>query len=144
MNFSHTIDDYFHAPQWAPQRSVSSDMGILQEANTFFVNGEYDKALVLYDKAINDKDEKFVFQFYKASTLQNLEKYEEAIPEYADVISHGDNMFVEEAEWFRALCYFKLGETVEAKNQLMAIINRNGYFARDARAVLRKSKYTFR
>jgi tetratricopeptide (TPR) repeat protein len=144
MNFSSTVDDYFQAPQWAPQRSVSSDMGILQEANSHFVNGEYDKALVLYDKAINDKDEKFVFQFYKASTLQNLEKYEEAIPEYADVIRHGDNMFVEEAEWFRALCYFKLGKTEEARAQLTAIINRKGYFASDARAVLRKSKYTFR
>jgi len=144
MDFSNTVDDYFQAPQWAPQRSVSSDMGILQEANSFFVNGEYDKALVLYDKAISDKDEKFVFQFYKASTLQSLEKYEEAIPEYADVISHGDNMFVEEAEWFRALCYFKLGKTEEARTQLAAIVNRKGYFASDARAVLRKSKYTFR
>jgi tetratricopeptide (TPR) repeat protein len=144
MIFSHTVDNYFQAPQWAPQRSVSSDMGILQEANSFFVNGEYDKALVLYDKAIGDKDEKFVFQFYKASTLHNLEKFEEAIPEYTDVISHGDNMFVEEAEWFRALCYFKLGKAEEARSQLTAIINRNGYFARDARAVLRKSKYAFK
>ncbi len=144
MNFFNTVDDYFQAPQWAPQRSVSSGMGILQEANSYFVNGDYDKALVLYDKAINDKDEKFVFQFYKASTLQNLEKYEEAIPEYTGVISHGDNIFVEEAEWFRALCYFKLGKTEEARTQLTAIINRKGYFASDARVVLRKSKYTFK
>ena len=140
LTYYPTVDDYMQAPHWTPQRSVSSDMGILQEANRYFIHGEYDKAIVLYDKAIKDKDDKFVFQFYKASTLQNLEKYEEAIPEYANVISHGDNMFVDEAEWYRALCYIRLGETDEARKQLMGIIRKNGYYASSAKAVLRKSK----
>jgi tetratricopeptide (TPR) repeat protein len=141
---SQTYHSYFQAPQWTPQRTVASDMGVLQRANAYFLNGEYDKALVLYDQAIQEKDEKFVFQFYKASTLQNLEKFEEAIPEYASVIDHGDNIFVEEAEWYKALCYIKMGETEEARNQLLAIISHNGYYAGDAKAVLRKNRYSFK
>jgi tetratricopeptide (TPR) repeat protein len=139
-----SYESYFEAPHWVPQRSVMSDVGILQQANGHFINGEYDKALVMYDKAIQDKDEKFVFQFYKASALQNLERYKEAIPEYSNVIQHGDNMFVEEAEWFRTLCFLKLGKTEEARNQLLAIVDRNGYYSRHAKAVLRKTRYSFR
>ena len=141
-NGSPTYEDYFQAPQWAPERTVASDMGVLQQANSLFVNGEYEKALVLYNQAINEKDEKFVFQFYKASTLQNLEKYDEAIPEYSRVIDHGDNMFIEEAEWYKTLCYIKLGEKEEARRQLMAIISRKGYYAADAKILLRKTRYS--
>ncbi len=139
-----TVDDYFQAPQWAPERTVASNMGVLQQANGYFINGDYEKALVLYDQAIKEKDEKFVFQFYKASALQNLEKYEEAIPEYSRVISHGDNIFVEEAEWYKALCYIKLGEKDEARNHLLAIIGRKGYYAGEAKKLLRKTRYSFR
>ncbi len=143
-NTSQSYDDCFQAPQWAPERTVASDMGVLQQANSFFANGEYEKAIVLYNQAIQEKDEKFVFQFYKASTLQNLEKYEEAIPEYTRVIDHGDNIFVEEAEWYKALCYIKLDEKEEARKQLMAIINRQGYYASDAKTILRKTRFSFR
>src|SRR5690606_10425658 len=127
-------------PEWAPQRSVNADLGFLQQANSYFAGGEYEKALQLYEKAINENEEKFVFQFYKAASLQNLERFEEAIPEYSAVIKHGDNMFVEEAEWYRALCYLKLEQKESAQNQLLAIINKKGYYANDAKAVLRDRK----
>jgi hypothetical protein len=73
-----------------------------------------------------------------------MERFDEAIPEYSRVIKHGDNMFVEEAEWYRALCYVKLGKKDSAREQLLAIINRNGYYAADAKAVLRKNRFSFR
>jgi tetratricopeptide (TPR) repeat protein len=142
-NINHTYNKYYEQPEWAPQRSVTADLGFLQQANGYFVNGEYDKALVLYDKAIKENDEKFVFQFYKAASLQNLEKFEDAIPEYSKVIEHGDNMFVEEAEWYKALCYLKLERKDLAKDQLHAIINRNGYYANDAKAILKRTRFLF-
>ena len=76
--------------------------------------------------------------------MHNLEKYSEAIPEYSKVVAQGDNMFVEEAEWYRALCYLKLGNNETAKRQLVGIINRNSYFASDAKAVLRKNRFSFK
>jgi hypothetical protein len=142
-SINQTYNKYYEQPEWAPQRSVSADLGFLHQANGHFVNGEYEKALVLYDKAINENDEKFVFQFYKAASLQNLERFEEAIPQYSKVIEHGDNMFVEEAEWYKALCYLKLERKDLAKEQLVAIINRNGYYANNAKAILKRTRFLF-
>ncbi len=139
-----TYNNYFESPQWSPQRSVATDAGFLQEANILFSNGEYEKAISLYDQAIQEKDEKYVFQFYKAASLQNLGKFEQAIPEYTQVIEHGDNMFVEEAEWYKSLCYLKMHSKAKAKDQLTAIVNRNSYYAKDAKAVLRKLRYSFK
>jgi tetratricopeptide (TPR) repeat protein len=75
--------------------------------------------------------------------LQNLERFEEAIPQYSKVIEHGDNMFVEEAEWYKALCYLKLERKDLAKEQLVAIINRNGYYANNAKAILKRTRFLF-
>lgn len=142
-NTDQTYNEFYQQPEWAPQRSVNADLGFLQQANSYFAGGEYEKALQLYEKAINENEEKFVFQFYKAASLQNLERFEEAIPEYSAVIKHGDNMFVEEAEWYRALCYLRTDQKEVAQKHLSAIIDRNGFYAKDAKAVLRKTRFIF-
>jgi len=115
----------------------------LQQANLYFTNGEYKKAITLYDQAIKESNEKFVYHFYKAASLQNLEKYEEAIPEYNRVITQSDNIFIEEAEWYKSLCYIKLGSKQKAKDQLLAIIERKGYYEKNAKTVLRRLRYSF-
>ncbi len=135
---------YYQSPQWSPQRSVATGENHLRQANLFFTRGEYEKAISLYDRAIEKNSETFVFRFYKAASLQNLGKYREAIPEYNQVIRQGDNIFIEEAEWYRSLCYMKAGENEKAREQLLAIIERKGYYESDAKAVLRRLRYSFR
>ncbi len=137
-------DSYYQSPDWSAQRSVSSDVSYLQEANTYYVAGEYEKAVSLYNDAISKTNEKYVYHFYKGASLQNMEKFEQAIPEYTKVISQGDNIFIEEAEWYKSLCYIKMGEREKAKDQLLAIIERKGFYKDDAKAVIRKLKYSFK
>src|SRR5690554_929747 len=141
---NHLQEEDLMAPQWTPHRAILTNVEVLYQANDFYSNGAYEEAIALYDKAIAEEENKFVYQFYKASTLHNLEKYSEAIPEYSKVVAQGDNMFVEEAEWYRALCYLKLGDNEKAKRQLVGIMNRNSNFARDAKAVLRKNRFSFK
>jgi hypothetical protein len=40
------------------------------------------------------------------------------------------------------LCYLKLDKKEIAQKQLKAIIDKNGYFATDARAILRKTRFS--
>lgn len=141
---SNIYDSFYQSPEWSPQRSVTADLSYLKEANIHFVNGEYEKAIPLYNEAISKTREKYVYHFYKGASLQNLEKFEQAIPEYSKVIDHGDNMFIEEAEWYKSLCYIKLGEKDKAKKQLLAIIDRKGFYEQDAKAVLRKIRYSIK
>jgi tetratricopeptide (TPR) repeat protein len=144
VSVEKTYDHYYRSPEWSPQRSVTSDLGYLDKANTYFSAGEYLEAIKLYDQAIKENRENSVFYFYKGASLQNLEKYEKAIPEYSVVIDNGNNLFVEEAEWNKSLCYLKLNKTNLAKEQLKAIIKRDGYYARDAKAVLRRLRYSLK
>ena len=138
-------DKYFEAPNWSPERSATSELGFLQEGNLYYINGEYEEAVKVYDKAlINVENEKYVFNFFKGASLQNLNRYEEAITEFSKVINDGDNMFIEEAEWYKSLCYLKLGNKKIAREELMAIISRKGDYEKDAKAILRRLKYSIK
>ncbi len=137
-------NSHFQSPEWSPQRSVMSDLSYLHEGNAYYNNGQYEKALKVYNEAIKNSKEKYAYHFYKGASLQNLEKFEQAIPEYSNVIKHGDNLFIEEAEWLKSLCYIKLGSKQKAKEQLLAIIDRKGYYENDAKAVLRRLRYSIK
>lgn len=143
-SLDNTYNSHYNAPEWSPERSVTSDFNYLNEANILYMNGNYEKAIELYNIALKEENEKYAFHFYKGASLQNMDKLKEAIPEYNQVINHGNNLFIEEAEWNKSLCYVKLGNKEKAKEQLSAIINRNGYYKNDAKAVLRRLKFSIK
>jgi lipopolysaccharide biosynthesis regulator YciM len=73
-----------------------------------------------------------------------MNNYENAIKEYSKVIEHGNNLFVEEAEWYKALCYLKINNKADAKQELLAVIDRKGHYENNAKAILRRLRYSFK
>ncbi len=140
-----TYDSYYKAPQWSPERSLTSETSYQHflAGSLCFMNGEYGKAIENYNMAIKNENEKYAAHFYKGASLQQLDRFEEAIPEYSEVIKHANNLFIEEAKWNKALCYIKLKELDKAKTQLTGIIDENSYYKKDAKAILRRLRYSF-
>ena len=143
LSLDGTYNHFYNSPSWSPERSVTNEITLLQEANFHFVNSEFGQVIQLLDR-LEKADEKPVFSFYKGASYQNLGEFNEAITEYSKVINEGDNLFVEEAEWYRTLCYLKIADKNKAKNELLAVIERKGHFEKDAKAVLRRLKYTIK
>lgn len=140
---NNTFDKFYSPPEWTAERSVSSSVGLIQSAQIHFQANELHKALNVLNQEGIPKEEAFVPQFYKALIYQNMNNYENAIEEYTKVILHGKNLFVEEAEWYKALCYLKLNQKAEAKKELLAVIERRGHYENDAKAIIRRLKYSF-
>ncbi|WP_321344296.1 tetratricopeptide repeat protein [uncultured Draconibacterium sp.] len=140
----NSYDKYFTSTSWASERSVDSEMNIIHQAQMYFQQNEFQKTIDLLDNATVKTDDQFVPQFYKGLSYQNLNKYPKAVTEYTKVIDHGNNMFIEEAEWYKALCYLKMNKRAEAKKELLAVIDRKGHYEKDAKAILRKLRYSFK
>ena len=138
---------YYESPSWSPERSSAhNNHNYIKEANIYYQQGDYERALPIYDlglKNVNEK-EKFVFHFYKGASLQNMQLFEEAIPEYNRVIEQGDNYFIEEAEWYKSLCYLELGDRKMARQNLEAVVEKNGYYKKDAKSILRYLKFSIK
>lgn len=144
ISVDNTYDNFYNAPAWSPERSLTNEITILQEANMSYLNADYAQVIKIFNQLPESNIPYPVFDFYKAASLQNLDKYEEAITAYTKVIKHGDNLFIEEAEWYRSLCYLKLGNEQTAKAELLAVIDRKGHFENDAKAVLRRLKFSMK
>jgi anti-sigma factor RsiW len=140
LSMQNTYDKFFELPAWSAERSVSANVTLLQQAQSAFAKGDYKGVVNLLGNGTEAAGNNPVFSFYAGASLQKMNKLKEAIADYTKVINHGDNLFVEEAEWYRSLCYLKLGKKLEAKQELLAVINRKGYFEHDAKAVLRRLK----
>ncbi len=139
-----SYDKYFNTPSWASERSVTNTLNAIQTAKVYYQAAEYDKVIEILGNTEVNKDEAFVAQFYKGLSYQNLNNYEKAINEYSKVIAQGSNLFVEEAEWYKSLCYLKMNNKIEAKRELLAVIERRGHYANDAKAILRRLRYSFK
>jgi len=144
VSVSRTYDNYFESPSWSAERSVSSDITLLQQANIAYLNADYTKVVQILNQLPTSNYENPVSDFYLAASLQQLNKYEDAITAYSGVIKQGDNLFIEEAQWYRSLCYLKLGDEKKAKVELLAVIERKGHFEDQAKAVMRRLKYSFK
>ncbi len=146
LSYDNIYKSYYNTPSWSPERSVTSELSIWQKANRAYVKTDWNSVINILnqEKAPASTSEYAVAQFYKGVSFQNLNKYKEAISEYSKVIQQSDNLFVEEAEWNRSLCYLTLGQKELAKEELLAVIERKGHFENDAKAVLRKLRYTFK
>jgi len=141
VSVDKTYNNFYEIPSWAPERSVMNEVSFMQEANALYSNGEYAALITKFESNTNLVKGNPVLGFYQAASYQNLNRMNEAIEAYSGVINHGDNLFIEEAEWYRSLCYLKKGDKKMAKNELLAVIDRKGHFEKDAKAVLRKLKY---
>lgn len=134
-------DKYFDVPEWSPERSLSEEITLLQRANSSYLNGDFAQVINILNQVPESNIELPVFDFYKAASFQKLEKLDDAIAAYTKVINHGDNLFIEESEWYRSLCYLKTGNKERARVELLAVIERKGHFENDAKAVIRRLKY---
>ena len=140
-----TYDKFYSGYIASAERSVSENAHLtLNEANYLFLNGKWNEAIDVLKNSEKVAEESFVYSYKIASIYQENAEYEKAITYYEKVLKHGDNMFVEEAQWKKGLCLVKVGKNDLAKQQMQAVINRNGYYKGDAKAVLRKLKYSVR
>ena len=144
VSLDNTYSNYFDSPSWSPERSVNNEMSLFQEANKSYLNADYAEVIKIIDRMPLSNRENPVYNFYKAASLQNLNKYNDAVESYTKVLNHGDNLFIEEAEWYRSLCYLKLENYEKSKTELLAVIDRKGHYEKDAKAVIRRLKYSLK
>ena len=106
----------------------------------FYNTSDYENAARFFSKVVdsNPKD----MQSVLLNGVSNFEdkKYPEAKMSFTTVIDDNNNLFIETASWYLALCYIKTDENDKAISQLKKIKDEGGMYSKDARKILRKLK----
>ena len=105
-----------------------------------FNEKNYAESLILF-RAILDQDaDNPVGNFYSGMAYQETGQYEKAIASYQHVIKTGNNLFVNQAEWYSGLCYLQNDDRKNAIRQFKKIADSKNFYSEKALAILRKLK----
>jgi len=117
-------------------RSGHGDNG-MQLALNQFNDGNYDEALRLFEELRKKDAGNPAINFYSGIACEEKGRFKEAITFYRQVIEEKHNLFVEQAEWYSGLCFLKTSNQ-QAYDQFSKIAEKNGYYSRQAAALLKK------
>ncbi len=125
------------ASQRSAQSGANADFTLALE---FYNTNDYANAALFFSKVVenNPKD----MQSVLLNGVSNFEerKYPEAKISFTTVIDDNNNLFIETARWYLALCYVNTNENNKAISQLKKISEEGGMYSKDARKILRKLK----
>ena len=137
---SRAIYDFYYTVPRAPvvfRAAAGAGDGGLYEGLKQFNQGNYHTAILYLGETEGDPVNPAA-RFYAGASHQALREFGSAVTEYEMVIRHNDNLFLEQAEWYYALCQVGEGRPELAETSLKAVIRRNGYYHKQASSLLQK------
>lgn len=113
-----------------------SSVSIEKEAFAAYELGNYERALLVFDK-IPENDKKEYLAFYQALSYLKLNKLDNAMLLFKTVIAN-NNDFVGEAHWYLALTYIKNNQIQAAKKELQVLVDNYTYKKEKALTLLKE------
>jgi tetratricopeptide (TPR) repeat protein len=132
--------DQHYEPYIVPTnyRSAAEINIVFHKALVEYGNQDYQKALQLFEKVLVEDESRMDVTLLTGISNLEIENYYKANNSFQKVINHNDNLFIEQAEWYLALCYLKTGEQEKAHLQFGKIITDNSLYKEEAEDILNK------
>lgn len=133
-------DDLFEKYYTSEQVNISRSSNTnIVEAVKFYQSGQYDQAIDQFKNLLEKNNTNIAVRFYLGVSYMETQKYDKAIESLRYIISHQDNLYIENAEWYLGLCYMKNEEMDKAINQFTIIAeSEDNYYSEKAKKVLSK------
>lgn len=125
------------ANQRSAQTETDADFTLALE---YYNTHDYDKAAVLFSKVLMSKPNDMQTTLLKGVSNFEEKKYPEAKISFGKVIDDKDNLYIDQAQWYLALCYLNTNETVKAKQLLKLIAGEDGIYQKNAKKIVRDLK----
>ena len=106
----------------------------------FYNTHDYEKAAVLFSKVLEKKPNDMQTVLLKGVANLEEKKYPEAKQSFGKVIDDKNNLYIDHAQWYLALCYLNTDETAKAKELFKIIAKENGIYKDDAKKIIRGLK----
>lgn len=123
------------------QRSAQSGTDAdFTQALEFYNTHEYDKAAILFNKVLENKPNDMQTILLRGVANFEVKRYPEAKQSFVKVIDNKDNMYIDQAQWYLALCYLNTNDTEKAKQLFEIIEKEDGIYRNDAKKIIRGLK----
>jgi hypothetical protein len=119
-------------------RGTDSQNASLIQAFQMYENKEYVSALDLFAQVLESDGDNIPVHFYSGISNIELGQYRNALAPFNFIMEHKQNLYIERAEWYAALCYLKLNDNEHAV-ELFRKISHSSSFNKDKAHEILKS-----
>lgn len=124
----------------ATRSALRTDDLTLNQAMTKMSMKDYDSALKLFSDILVQGNQNAVANYYTGAIYQQRGQFANAIQSFAKVTAQGDNLFIEQSEWYQGLCYLSMDQREKAIQQFRKLALGNGYYQQQSLTILKKLK----
>ncbi len=124
----------------AVRSAVSSGNTLMENAIASYSAREYEKAIGFLEQVIVSEKDNMESVFIHGMANMEVSNYPGASGSFSKVIEHNDNLYLEDAAWYLALCYMMTDNTDKAVKQFDAIAASKSRYSRQATRLARKLK----
>ena len=125
------------SPSRSQQAILNSDYSTAIE---YYNIHDYRNAALYFSKVLDTDPRYMESTMLKGVSNFEVKNYPDAKTSFIKVIDNNDNLFIEDAQWYLALCYLRTYEQEKAVDQLYAITKSESIYKKDARRIMRKMK----
>jgi tetratricopeptide (TPR) repeat protein len=122
-------------------RGSDSQNATLIQAFQMYESKDYKSALSLFQQVLETDEGNIPVQFYSGISSIELGQYQNALLPFNFIMDHKQNLYVERAEWYTALCYLKLNENESAVNLFRKISHSKSAYKDKAHEILKNIQY---
>jgi tetratricopeptide (TPR) repeat protein len=106
----------------------------------FYNTHDYEKAAIFFSKVLENNPNDMQTVLLKGIANFEEKKYPEAKQSFGKVIDDNNNLYIDQAQWYLALCYLNTNENDKAKQLLKIIGKEGGIYKNDANKIIRRLK----
>ncbi len=122
-------------------RSSDADNGsLMSEALKNYEAKNYRTAAALFQQILRKDSTNITGNFYSGISNLEINRYINANKNFNRVISHNDNLFIEQSEWYLGFCHLMNGNRTKAIHQFTVIANKDGFYKDKAAKILKRIK----
>jgi len=135
---NHEIFNKFYQPYdvTVTYRSGNTETDrLLLTALQKYEDENYEEALLLFEQLLEKRKDDMAVNLYSGISYLEMEKYQKATHTFQTIIADDNNLFIEQAEWYLAMCYVKTDENGKAKELLDELIKKESYYKEMARQI---------
>jgi tetratricopeptide (TPR) repeat protein len=142
MSSSEIMKRYYSVYEpTANQRSVQAvtDDDFTQ-ALEYYKTHDFKNAALYFTKVVESQPKDMYATLLNGISYFEDSQYTDAKNSFGKVIDDNKNLYIDQAQWYLAMCYINTNEKDKALQMLNVIKNEGGFYARDARKIIRKFK----
>jgi TolA-binding protein len=142
LNNDEVLSRYYKEYKPAsPQRSMEKKTNDnFTQAKEYYESHDYKNAALYFSKVVESNPKDMSATLLNGISNYEDKKYREAKQSFGIVINDNKNLFVDQAQWYLALCYLQTDENDKAIKLLETIRAEGGFYSRDAKKIIRKIK----